>query len=232
MGKGRFILWVSAVFAVLMLTRASLMPRAADYLPLGRAGTADLSLAVAIIAVLGLTHARLRESGLSLLWLVAVFLWLAACEPLLRMLLGGPAPSGGYPGGIQHWNDMPLMLLAFLFFAGFYERADGLRPRQAVRRAELIAGLIAAFSLISRVFVVASGIDRLPFLGDYLTLSSGVLTALLQFELWMGQIKGLFLGLPDFGNMLIVICFCGALIAIMLAGRFGGRDRRQEMLNA
>lgn len=232
MGKGRFVVWVSAVFAVLMLTRLSVMSRAEAVVPFGRAGTADLALAVAMITILALTHLRLLQVRLSMLWLLPVGLWLIACEPLMRVLLGGPMPAGSYPGVVQNWSDVPLMLLAFFLFVGFFERAHDGMATPSERRAEQAAALIAGFSIAARPYLVLHGLDRMPMVGEYFSLSGGAMTMLLQFEMWMSGIKGAFFGLPNIGNGLMVGGFCAALVALMLAGRAPDADRRTEMVNA
>ncbi|MBU1176679.1 MAG: hypothetical protein KKH72_14850 [Alphaproteobacteria bacterium] len=231
MRKDRFMMWVSAVFATMMVVRVVVMSAPAERLILGRAGTADLALAVGMIAILALVHQRLLTSRLSGWWLLPVALWLIAAVPVLRAVIGQPLPEGSYPGPIQFWPEIPMLLLAFFAFAAFIEPPGdkGLTLKQ--KQMEWAAALIAAVSLMARPYLLIVGLERLPYFSTLLSVSPETVAVLRDIEEQFNVVKDVGGHAPGLGNALTISLFCIALAAIVaFAGEaVAARGRRRAL---
>ena len=219
MRKDRFMMWVSAVFATMMVVRVAMMSEPAEKLVLGRMGTADLALAVVMIAILALVHQRLLTSRLSGWWLLPVALWMIAAVPVLRVLIGQPMPLDGYPGPIVYWPEIPMLLLAFFVFAAFIEPPGegGLTIRQ--KQMETAAALIAALSLMARPYLVFAGIERLPYFRSVFSVSPDVVAQLKDVEEQFNIVKDVGGHAVGLGNALTISLFCIALAAFVAYSR-------------
>lgn len=234
MTKDRFMMWVSAVFATMMVVRVVVMSAPAERLLLGREGTADLALAVGMITILALVHQRLMTSHLSGWWLVPVGLWLVASVPLLRNIIGEPLAAGGYPGAIQYWPEIPMLLLAFFVFAAFIEppREGGLTPRQ--KQMEWAAAILASVAIMARPYLIAIGFEQLPYISNAVTVRDDLFVALKGIEEQFNIVKDIGGEAPGLGNALTISLFCLALAAVvaysrddvrLAAAQAGGRRR-------
>lgn len=228
MTQGRFYVWLSAIFAIISMTRLSLEPQSAEYLLIGRGLMMNLTIAMSILAVMGLVLVRLQEARLSLWWLVPTFLWLSACEPGIRMLVGGVVPSSLYQGAVGSWTDIPMMLGAFLLFLGAYEGHAGRQMSVSSDKAYKIVRWVAAASLIARPHLVLSGLDQLPFIGENMHISSALLGASLQVDVMMNAVKGLFIGVDWFGNAVMVTLFSAMLTILFFSERIHAADLRRS----
>lgn len=206
-----FLMTICALAAALVLVRATLPQMGMDGPLAGRLDTINFSIALCVIAVTVMVILRLRTAGMSLWWGVAVFLWLAACEPALRELLGGVGSFGGYPGTIDNWFELPIMLIALIVFLGVIDT----QPER--NRAMFVAEGVAWFATIARPFVVIGGIDRLPLIGDVVSLSGDVLTFFLRVEYIFNAAKGLLVFPPVLGDAILLALFVGALVVAAVA---------------
>lgn len=229
MRKDRFMMWVSAVFATMMVVRVVVMSAPLDRLLLGRAGTADLALAVFMIAILALVHQRLLTSRLSGWWLLPVALWLIAAVPLLRGIIGQPLSPGGYPGSVVYWPEIPMLLLAFFVFAAFIEPPGegGLTLKQ--KQMEWAAALVAALSLMARPYLLVFGLERLPYFDVLLSVSPETVGRLRDIENQFNTVKDVGGHAPGLGNALTISLFCIALAAIVAYSREAGPARRRRL---
>lgn len=215
MRKDRFMMWVSAVFATMMVVRVVVMSAPAERLILGRAGTVDLALAVGMIAILALVHQRLLTSRLSGWWLLPVTLWLVASVPLLRAVLGQSLPQGGYPGAVSYWPELPMLLLAFFVFAAFMEPAGegGLNVKQ--KQMEWAAALLTALSLMARPYLLIIGLEQVPYFRTVFSTSPSTVAMLRDIEDQFNIVKNIGGSAPGLGNALTISLFCIALAAIV-----------------
>ena len=224
MSKDRFMMWVSAVFATMMVVRVVVMSAPAERLVLGRSGMVDLALAIAMIAILALVHQRLLTSRLSGWWLVPVALWLIASVPLLRAILGQSLPSGGYPGAIQYWPEIPMLLLAFFAFAAFIEPpgAEGLTQRQ--KQMEWVAAILASVAIMARPYLIALGFEQLPYVDSAVTVREDLFVVMRGIEAQFNIVKDVGGTAPGLGNALTISLFCLALAAVVAYSRDEVRD--------
>ena len=231
MRKDRFMMWVSAVFATLMVVRVVVTSAPAERLILGRAGTADLALAVTMIAILALVHQRLLTSRLSGWWLLPVTMWLIAAVPVLRAVIGQQMSVGGYPGAIQYWPEIPMLLLAFFVFAAFIEPPGegGLTLKQ--KQMEWAAALIAAISLMARPYLLIAGLERVPYFRTVFSVSPETVALLRDIENQFDVVKDVGGQAPGLGNALTISLFCIALAAVV-AYASDGQTLRERRLRA
>jgi hypothetical protein len=211
MNRIQFVIGIVALAVVLIAIRITL-PEFGLRGPLaGRIESVGFAVAIAIVGTTVLVILRLRDAQLSLWWAAAVFLWLCASEPLLRTLLGvGSIETGGYPGPFDRWPELPLMLASLLLFLMVYEVDTG------PSRARSVAAIVAIAATLTRPFLIVSGLDRLPGVGDLVVLPGEVLTFFMRFEQVFNAAKGLGLWSSLIGNSLLVAIFAVALLA---AGR-------------
>ena len=209
MNRIQFLIGITALAVVLVAIRLTL-PEFGLRGPLaGRIESVGFAVAIAIVGTTVLVILRLRDAQLSLWWAAAVFLWLCASEPLLRTLLGvGAIETGGYPGPFDRWPELPLMLASLLLFLMVYEVDTG------PSRARSVAAIVAIAATLTRPFLIIGGLDRLPGVGDLVSLPGNVLTFFLRFEQVFNVAKGLLLWSSLIGNALLIAVFVVSFIAI------------------
>jgi hypothetical protein len=228
MTQGRFYVWLSAIFAIMSMTRLSLEPQSADYLLISRSMMINLTVAATILSVLSLVMVRLQEVRMSIAWLIPTFLWLTAAEPGIRILVGGAVPATLYPGPVGNWADIPMMLGAFLMFLGVYEGHAGRNMALTSEKAQKICAWLAAASLIARPHLVLSGLGHLPFIGENMHIPGALLSGSLEFDMTMTSLKGLFIGVDWFGNAVMVTSFAAMLTVLFFSERIHAADLRRS----
>jgi hypothetical protein len=214
MTRGFYIGGLIVLALALAAVRLTLPPMGVPGPLFGRLQTIDIALATLIGAILFFALLRLLHAHLTPLWVVPLFLWFAACEPLLRGIIDGEMSGDDYVAVLANAPELPLMLAAFLLFLALFRR---LGPHDS--RAMPVAAVAAAVATIMRPFLIVSGLDRLPWVGDWINLSGDTLTALLRLENGVGAAKGLFIGQSWIGNALLVALFAGALAAAVMRSR-------------
>jgi hypothetical protein len=203
MNRTWFACWMVGLMVALAAMRLTL-PVWGDRGPLaGRLDTVNFAVVVAVFGLAVFIMLRVRDAGLSPLWGGAAFLWLVACEPLLRALLGDSGGLSGMP------FELALMLAVLV---GFLALCD--RPTLG-SRALFLAGSIAVFATLARPFAIVGGLDRLLF-SDFLTLSGAFLTFLLRTEGIFDLAKGLGVWSDMIGNAVLIGAFAVALFAAAL----------------
>ena len=207
----RALFLVSLLGLVILLTTIRLtLPEFGLRGPLAhRLESVSFAVAIAIVGITIIVLLRLRDAQMSLWWGGAVFLWLCASEPLLRTLLGIHAiDNASYPGSFDRWPELPLMLVSFLVFLSLYGAQSG--PSRALSAAAIAAGA----ATLTRPFLIISGLDRLPGVGDLVSLPGDALSFLMRFEQVFNAAKGLLLWSSLIGNALLIAVFIVALLAI------------------
>jgi hypothetical protein len=202
MSRTWFAVWLTGLMAALAAIRLTL-PEWGDHgLLAGRLDTVNFAVVVAVFGLAVFIVLRVRDAGLSPLWGVAAYLWLCACEPLLRALLGDSAGLSGMP-----FELAALLALLVVFLA--------LCDRPALRsRALFVAGAVALFATIARPFAIVGGIDRL--FSSVLNLSGAFLTFLRRTEIIFDVAKGLGAWSSLIGNAVLIGVFLVALVAAAL----------------
>jgi hypothetical protein len=195
--------WLACLLVALVAIRLTL-PQWGDHGPLaGRLDTANFATVVAVFGLAVFIVMRVRDAGLSPLWGAAAFVWLVACEPLLRALLGDSTAVARVPFELA-------VMLAIL--VGFLAVCEGPVLRS---RALFVAGGIALFATIARPFTIVGGFDRLLF-SSFLNLSGAFLTFLRKTETIFDVAKGLAVWPSLIGNAILIGLFFVALVAAAL----------------
>lgn len=210
MTRARYLIGLLILVVILIAVRLALPPLGVPGPFFARLEAVGFVVVLTVVVVSVLVLLRLRNARLNLLWLVPVVLWLAACEPAIRGVLGGADPDpGGLPGPIWNWIEVPAMLAAFLAFLALYERRGG------PSRLEAAAAVVAAVVTVGRPLLVVGGLDRL--LGGLISLPGDFLTFLLRAENWFGAAKGLFV-LPGWvGGIALAVVFALLLAGMLIA---------------
>ncbi len=210
MSRSLFLAGIAVLVAALTGLRLTLPTMGLRGPLAGRLESIDFGIALTVIILTILVVFRVRDAGMSLRWGVLAFLWLAACEPAIAALLGAQASPGAYPGPVEHWPDLPVMLVALIVFLCAVDRPTG------SRRALILAETIAWLATIARPFLVVAGLDRLPLVGEVVNLPNQWLTLLLAFEHMFSVVKGLFLDYEALGSFVLACAFVAALVASVL----------------
>jgi asparagine N-glycosylation enzyme membrane subunit Stt3 len=203
-----------ALALALVAVRLTLPPMGVRGSFYGHLETADIAVAATIALIILFSLLRLWNAGLSPLWVIPLFLWLAAFEALVRGAIEGEMSTADYIAVIESAPELALMLVLFLLFLALFRRVgpDGSRGMP-------VAGVTAVIATVMRPSLVVSGLDRLPWVGDWISLSGGQLTWLLRMERGVDVAKGLLIGQPWIGNAFLAAVFTVSLVAAVIGGR-------------